>query len=353
MRILQLNHNNQTMAINNDAAFRHRIINRCLRNNMRKWTKKMLLETINEELAEKYQYSDHRKRVEIKERQLNYDFNDMEAEYGAPIERYRDGKGHFYRYSDPAFSIENIPVNEQDLQTLREAVNLLRQIRGFSISEDMDAVVRRLENKIKTGSRGEKPVIAFENPPIALGTEYLSDLYESILQKTALKIDYQPFKAPEPQTQLIHPYFLKEYNNRWFLFGWNEGKERMENLPLDRIRKIAPAKTPYKTNEMFDAETFFADMIGVTRPPDAKVENIEIKVAAERAPYLRSKALHHSQQILHTYKDGALRIGFKLILNFELENLLMGFGPQIEVLKPAILREKMKGKMEEAFGLYK
>jgi predicted DNA-binding transcriptional regulator YafY len=340
------------MAVNNDAAFRHRIINRCLRNNMRKWTKKALLDTINEALADKYILTDHRKRVEIKERQLNYDLNAMEAEYGAPIERYRNGSGHFYRYADPTFSIENIPVDEQDLQTLREAVNLLKHIKGFSISDDMDAVVRRLENKIKTGSAGSGPIIAFENPPMASGTEYLSDLYESILQKTALQIDYQPFKAPEPQTQVIHPYFLKEYNNRWFLFGWNEGKERIENLPLDRMRKMAPAKTAYKINDAFDAETYFSDMIGVTRPPDATVENIEIKVAAERAPYVRSKALHHSQEILHEYKDGALRIGFTLILNFELENLLMGYGPQVEVLKPILLREKMKEKMEQAFTLY-
>ncbi len=341
------------MAVNNDAAFRHRIINRCLRNNMRKWTKQMLLDAINEALAEKYFLTDHRKRVEIKERQLNYDLNHMESEYGAPIERYREGKDHYYKYADIAFSIENLPVNEQDIQTLREAVNLLRHIKGFSISDDMDAAVRRLENKIKTARQGDKPVIAFENPPVALGTEFLSDLYESILQRTALKIDYQPFKAPEPQTQIIHPYFLKEYNNRWFLFGWNEGKSRIENLPLDRMRKIVLAKTPFKANENFDAESFFADMVGVTRPPEATVEHIEIKVAADRAPYLRSKALHHSQEILHTYKDGSLRIGYNLIVNFELENLLMGFGPQIEVMKPLHLREKMKEKMEQAYNIYK
>lgn len=340
------------MAINNDAAFRHRIINRCLRNNMRMWTKKALLDNINQALAEKYAFTDHRKRVEIKERQLNYDLNDMEAEYGAPIERYRDGAGHFYRYTDCTFSIENIPVDEQDLQTLREAVNLLKHIKGFSISEDMDSVVRRLENKIKSSSQGNSPIIAFENPPMASGTEYLSDLYESICQKTALKIDYQPFKAPQPQTQVIHPYFLKEYNNRWFLFGWNEGKERIENLPLDRMRKIAPAKTAFKNNDIFDAETYFADMIGVTRLNGGEPEALELKVAAERAPYLLSKKLHHSQEVLHTYKDGSLRIGFKLMLNFELENLLMGFGPQVEVLKPVTLRERMKEKMEAAFKLY-
>lgn len=340
------------MSVNKDAAFRYKIINNCLRNNMRKWTKKDLLDAINYAFEEKFSWNESRKRMEIKERQLNYDIAEMKSLFGAPIEQRRDGKQYYYFYEDPEFSIEQQQVSEDDLRQLRQAVHLLKQIKGFSVSEDIEGVVSRLENKIRIGEEGSNKAIDFENPPSAMGIENLGDIYESIINSKVLKINYRPFKAPSGQEQIIHPYFLKEYNNRWFLFGWNEDRNRIENMPLDRMDTIKVVNRPFKKNENFNPEEYFKNMVGVTRPNDAIPENIEIKIDVERAPYILSKPLHHSQEVTHKYKDGSVKLKWQLIINKELISQLLSFGHQLEVLKPLTLRNTIREMLDKGLSRY-
>lgn len=68
------------------------------------------------------------------------------------------------------------------------------------------------------------------------GIQHLSTLYEAIINKQVLEITHQDFKTEEPYSVIFHPYFLKRYNNRWFLLGLNEETcIPIWNLALDRI----------------------------------------------------------------------------------------------------------------------
>ena len=51
-----------------------------------------------------------------------------------------------------------------------------------------------------------------------------------------MKVRYHPYNVASPTRVIIHPYYLKQYNNRWFLFGYNPEKRKSDwNLALDRI----------------------------------------------------------------------------------------------------------------------
>lgn len=51
------------------------------------------------------------------------------------------------------YSITKTPLNEQDLRTLSEAVEVLRQFKGFSYFDDMGEIVSRLEDHAPPGCR--------------------------------------------------------------------------------------------------------------------------------------------------------------------------------------------------------
>lgn len=70
---------------------------------------------------------------------------------------------------------------------------------------------------------------------------------------------------------VINPYHLKQYNNRWFLFCFNEEYQTISNYPLDRIVSLE------ELNKEFEPSTinwmdYFEDIIGVTKPEEATVE---------------------------------------------------------------------------------
>lgn len=320
------------MPINKAARLRFEIIDECLRNTARKWSKAELLRYVNRRLERHIG-----PEAAISASQLRYDLEAMQTEYGAPVEMYRDGRSYYYRYEDPSFSIKALPVEEEDLTKLNNAVQLLRQIKGFTIADDMAEIVNRLESRYKFSNTGDVPVISFENAPEMQGIENLEDIYHAILRKNVLKIRYQSFRSQEERVWNIHPYLLKEYGHRWYLLGFVQEKESVGIYALDRMKEIKVARATYVPNSFINAEDYFRDVIGVTVFSGQPIETIELEFSTTLAPYVRTKPLHRSQQILSQESDGKLVIQLQVAVNPELVGLLLSYGSEVKVLQPQSL----------------
>ena len=82
-----------------------------------------------------------------------------------------------------------------------------------------------------------------------------------------------------------------------------------------------------------DGDEYFKDIVGVTVAESMDPRNVVFWVDSGNAPYVKTKPLHKSQEILKEDRDGTL---FKICvqINFELERLLLGFGDSLIVHKP-------------------
>jgi predicted DNA-binding transcriptional regulator YafY len=307
---------------------------------MRKWSKEDILFCVNEKLKEKTGET-------ISEPSLRKDLIDMELELNAPIERYKEGRKYFYKY-EYDWSIKNIPIENEDMAKLNLAVDILKQIQGFVLADEIEEIVKKIEKKTKISS-DKKNFIAFANPPSAKGTSNLGDIYEAIINERILKISYQHFKASTPDEQTIHPYYLKEFNNRWYLFGWSEQKERVEQMALDRMTSIKVTNGSYKENS-FNAEKYFANIIGVTNMGN-EMEKIRLAFNRDRAKYAITRKLH-SSQIENEMEDGRVLIELDLQVNRELIALILSYGEDVEVLAPSHLRTTISEKLNAAANGY-
>jgi predicted DNA-binding transcriptional regulator YafY len=75
-------------------------------------------------------------------------------------------------------------------------------------------------------------------------------------------------------------------------------------------------------------------------------------VDAANAPYVITKPLHHTQKLLSEEPDGKI-FSIKVILNFELERELLGFGAKMRVLGPRVLVKQIKGQLKKTLENYK
>lgn len=332
------------------AAYRYRLIDACLSNRRRRWTLAQLQEYISQKLYEEF---DTERGGGL--RTLNGDIALMRKDppigYGAPIVI----KNGTVFYDDAEYSIWNAPLNDKDRQSLRDALHLLRPFNEFPHFAELHLVLRKLEGSTQIGKDliEKPPLVLFEKNDDLKGRHWLVPLFNHALRREALRIDYQPFNFDRPAPVLFHPYLLKEFNNRWFVLGWNESENALWNLALDRIVQLEPdPKRPFIPNTALDPEAYFRDIIGVTRPTGANVEAVRLRVAAKRAPYILTKPLHTSQQTLSTHPNGDVDIQISLIPNPELDHLLLGFGPDIEVLAPQSLRDQIARLFARAAGLY-
>ena len=151
----------------------------------------------------------------------------------------------------------------------------MSSFQGF---DGVGDVVNRLEDHVASIRYKVEPVILLENNERLKGLEYITPLHDAILLKEVIKITYKSFISEESQTFCFSPYLLKEFRNRWFVFGKRHDSpdKLILNLALDRIEYItdAPQKEKYKTEKAFQPQTYFKNRIGVTRDFDSPVEHV-------------------------------------------------------------------------------
>ncbi|WP_312482894.1 helix-turn-helix transcriptional regulator, partial [Sphingobacterium multivorum] len=258
-----------------------------------------------------------------------------------------------YTYEDPNYSISNSPISVGDMQKMKEAVEVLKHVSGFSSFDEMSDIVARLEDSIHTKKDNSPSIIQMESNNLLKGLSFISPLHQAIREKTPLLISYQSFKATQQQDLVFSPYLLKEYRNRWFLIGQHKKNEGLMTLALDRINTIEEmGKNSYKEYTGVDFERYFSDTIGVTKTQKDRGQRVILQVNAKNAPYVATKPLHPSQQILDKKEDGSILIRIDVVLNFELEREILGFGESIKVLSPRNLQTRIKQRLTAATELY-
>jgi predicted DNA-binding transcriptional regulator YafY len=333
------------MSLNKNALIRYKTIDACLQNRYRKWTLEALVDACSDAL---YEYEGIQKGVSVRTVQL--DIQMMRSEklgYNAPIV-VLDKK--YYTYDDPKYTITNIPLTRQDLSTLGEVVEILKQFKGFTHFQDVDGMIGRLERKIIAGKSTPSVIVDFEKNENLVGLNHLAPLYEAITQKRVLNLSYQSFKAREPQQFAFHPQLLKEYRNRWFVLGFKNQLKIPLILALDRIQGFETAAKAVYTEGGLDAG-FFDNIIGVTKNLGMRTANVHFRADKKTSPYILTKPLHSSQVVEEETEEGTI-FSIKVVWNYELERELLGFGESIEVLQPLRLRELIKSRLQNALSRY-
>ena len=213
-------------------------------------------------------------------------------------------------------------------------------------------MVQKLEAHVYSAKSNQSVVIDFEKNDNLKGLGFLDMLYQAIIQRKAVEIAYQSFKAHQPNRFWFHVWWLKEFKNRWFAVGVRGNHTEVYHLALDRILSINSAETiDYRINPDLSPTGYYQDVIGVTVSQTMRPQRVIIQVTSEHAPYVETKPLHHSQQIIERH-DGGITIELTVQLNFELEREILGFGDGMTVLSPARLRNRIQQKLRKGVALY-
>jgi len=335
------------MGTNKHAVIRYQTLDKCFRNPGRNYYIEDLIDACNDAIYEFSGIEDG-----IKRRQLLDDIRFMESEQGwnIPLDHIRDGHKVYYRYEDMNFSINNQPLNETEINQLRETLLTLSRFKGMPQFEWVDEITARLDSGLGL-TKTNQQIIEFEQNDFLQGLEFITPLYNAILYKKVLIVSYKSFKRDRNQSISFHPYYLKQYKNRWFVFGLNEEFGQITNLALDRIVGIEDSQKVYIPNTVIDFSEYFEDVIGVTLDKEAKLEKIILRISNDLYPYIHTKPLHGSQK-LKEKTDTYVVIELELIPNYELESLILSYGEGVEVLSPETLREQIKIRVQITLNNY-
>lgn len=334
------------MATNKNATIRYNALDKCFRNSGRNYCMADLVEVCNEAL-----FSFNSKTQGVQKRQVYDDIRFMESEQGwtIPLIKTKNGRKMFYRYEDTDFSISKNTLSENEANQLRESIATLTRFKGLPQFEWIEEIQARLDSAFLLSE--EVNVISFEDNPYLTGREHIGFLYNSIINHKCIKVNYQPFNRTDSISMLLHPYFIKQYNNRWFLFGYNTERDQITNVALDRIVDLVHTDIAYVPNCDIDFTEYFDDLVGVSIPLPMKVEKVLLRVDKKQWPYIKTKPIHGSQKIKEKTNEFTI-IELELIINYEFESLLLSFGETISILSPTWLRDKFNRRISSMIKNY-
>ena len=323
------------MPIDRNKMLRYQVLNRCFQDTSRRYRTKDLLECCNREM-QKYDLNT------ISTRTIQQDLQDLQAEpYNVQFDPELK-KQYYYRYCDTSYNLELLQLTAPDHDALTRTIDLLRE--RYSDADEQNPQWQWMLTTLQAIADGRpldtaQPYVSFENNNAFAGNAHFATLLESIINRHPVIVRYKPYQQPEPTQLKIHPYFLKQFNSRWFLFAAADETGDLLNLALDRILTIRQWRHAYREAEV-DFHTWFDDMMGVSRNSDMTIEQIILRVSNQRYPYVETKPFSEKQRILKNDKQ-THTIAFPMRVNNELVAEILSFGADIEVLQPQHLRQRI------------
>ena len=351
------------MPTNKNAQLRYSILDENLSNFNIENTYNQLLHRVNLALEER--------GLSVKLRQLQEDMKNMQSLYNVEIvgeniiksvdaeidenERELTVSNRYcksFHYTSKDMSIFKKAITSDEKTQLLEILHTLNRIKGLPNFTWAEEMLVKIDSSFNFNDNSNRIIDLEENIDL-INNGLLSDLYYKIINKRVLKINYkQDFE--NNQELICHPYYLKEYNNRWFLVAKCENHRELELsiFPLDRINNLIEINHTYLESST-DFVEYFSDFVGVSKPHNGSTATVKLKMNHKEWNYINSKPIHESQKtITEQCTDKYKIVRLSLMINYEFENHLLQYGEKIEVLEPLLLRERIHNRIKLSVNNY-
>jgi len=331
------------MPVNKNAAFRHRIIDGCLRNTLKQFPS---IEDLRNKVTEALNLENI-----ISKSSIDKDLKAMKEFYKAPIAYDSFRKGYYY--TDKEFSINSFPLTEEEIRVLDLSTSFLKQIKYSGYFEQFESVIEKLISGFRLSripGYEKRKFIELEEPIADSGLKWLEQLYQSILNKQTLGVTYKRFNQEDIKEHIFSNYAIREYRNRWYCVGFSERAKTIITLALDRIMNVEISNSKYKSSKDFDESEYFKYSFGVTAYTNASPYKIKLLFNQSVASYILTKPLHLSQKTILNEKG--LEVEIECYLTPELEMMILGYGENVLVIEPNELIERVNRRINAMSYLY-
>ena len=253
---------------------------------------------------------------------------------------------------------------QRDLKTLRDMcfidVKYDRLNKGYFIDADSQPDFEnwmhvfelfntaRVINETLVKSSSNIDYIDFDRSAIHLKDEIMGKLLTAIVDRSKIKFDHQNFWQNEPKKIGLYPHLLKQYQNRWYVFGCFPNGD-FRSFGLERISNLEVLSEGFKP-KMKHPKDAFNEIVGLVYS-QSKVEDVILSYRADQGHYIKTQPIHSTQKILID-DENELRIQLRVRPNYELQEQILKQGERVTVLEPLWLKEEIKERLMEALGNY-
>jgi predicted DNA-binding transcriptional regulator YafY len=190
--------------------------------------------------------------------------------------------------------------------------------------------------------------VEFENKAAIETIPNFKNVLNAIQQQLPITFNHNSFYHLKESIYTVKPYFLKQYQNRWYVIG--ETEEGYRTFGIDRIENINVGTKKFKPKTE-EAKEKFSNVIGLNYV-DHKQQTIKLSFDMSQKPYLLSLPLHRSQKEIHLDNGKTFDVELRIHPNFEFRQQVLKYGSLVKVVEPKWLAEEIKEELRKAFRNY-
>lgn len=339
------------MPANKNAVIRYQKLDELLSDRHHHYTMEEITDKVNDYLVDLgYQ--------EVTRRCLEKDINFMEERpFCAPIKRFTSNGFRCIKYGRSNYSIFTKELTKEEESLLSEVINTIGQFEGLPNFEWLDALQEQL------GTENHRQIISFSSAVKLKNSNLLASLYDVVSNEQVISVIYKRFEDENADTLIVHPYYLKEYNKRWYLVCYDEVRNFICTLALDRFEDFTPMPEKKLVPITAEVEHRFDNSIGITVLDNQEPEHVVFWTSDKESNYIETKKMHHSQGTLgeeastiyrkkYNLPDGGKFFSLYCQNTYELRRELCSHFSDIIVLEPKRLVLEIKTEVSKMKSLY-
>ncbi len=321
------------MGITKSAYSRYRIIDKMLKNTFKPYP---TLEDIQETCRQKLEFSPSLDTLEKDIRNMK-----QSHVFEAPIVYCRKNKGYYY--TNPNFSINSIPLTDDDILTIKEALDLIKNLGGGNrvnerFSNAIQKILATYKEEFPEGDIDRK-VIQTDYVEGAKGYENFNVLFESCKNQTPISFVHYSYTKRIFNAVIVHPIRLKEFENKWYLIGYSENHKGLRTFGFDRIYEPILLKRKFINWKEKEIESYCNDIYGVYPIENQKKQEITFLTSPTITNYFEAYPIHPSQKGKKN-ESGSSYFTINVVPSMELIKLFRSYGKHLEVINPSWLRQQ-------------
>jgi predicted DNA-binding transcriptional regulator YafY len=291
--------------------------------------------------------------LEVSRRVIYNDRSFMIYRLGAPIEYDKKHGGWFY--TDKTWVLPGMMVTEGELLAFFLSMEISKRYVGTDLESPLrsavDKIARVVKGPVSVDTNALRSHYTFSGPTsLTINEVVLTDLHHAIINRQQVWMRYFTAGRGEVTERVVFPYHIHNFQGDWFLIAFDTLRNDFRIFLMGRIEKWQVLPDQFERDADFSA----ADWIGSAFQLHGGEEVIEAAIwfSKERAPFIRERLWHPSQQI-EEREDGSLILKMQTAGLMEVRNWVLQFGSQAEVLAPEMLRDECKAEIADMMDRYK
>ena len=247
------------------------------------------------------------------------------------------------------YALDKTVLTEEERQAIVASVKALRTLSGTaeSAADTQNTAVEKLSHLSTQQTDWIEVDFAPWSPESQGVRECFGMLRDCILKKRQVAFDYFSVSGTH-ERRTVHPIKLVYRGQAWYLYGWCTARNSERFFKLTRMRKVQlTGRNADITKTLEGKSEGEKASYPKQKPPLLK---IEAKVAPSKISYLLDTFI--CSQVI-PQADGCVMASFTVPDVGWIYEMLLAFGPDIKIISPVEVRDRVIFLAEGVIKLYK